>query len=383
MVNNFFKTLLCTLSILSYTNGQTNYNELFSLHEQLITIDSVTGNEAQVTRFLSDYLENRGWTVEKQFVSTANDGQVRENIFAHLGNRNPAIVVSSHVDTVPPFIPYKLEGDKIFGRGACDAKSSVAAQIIAVEELLIENPDLDVGLLYVVGEEKGGQGMIKIPELELAPAALIIGEPTENKLILGHKGVMSFSIESKGVAAHSGYPELGRSAISQLLSAVISLNSIIFPAVDSTLGADTINVGLINGGVAANVVPEIATASGTIRVATNTTFVWDTITKRIGSPQGVALTLHNKYEPVKLDIIDGFETGVAKFNTDFARWKGQGKNYLLGPGSILVAHKPEEYITKSDLVNSVDLYIKLIDKIHQELQLSSKAPFKSKIIEQL
>ncbi|ORY05771.1 Zn-dependent exopeptidase [Basidiobolus meristosporus CBS 931.73] len=347
-----FKSLICTLAILSSVHCRIDQEELFRLHEQLVSINSVTGNEAQVTDFLSEYLEDLGWSIETQTVSEGVNGKPRENIFAHLGNSNPAIVVSSHVDTVPPFLPYRVEGDKIFGRGACDAKSSVAAQIVAVEQLLLENPDLDIR-------------EVDISKLELAPSALIIGEPTENKLVLGHKGIMSFSIESQGIAAHSGYPELGRSAISQLLSAIISLNTIVFPAVDPILGADTINIGLVNG------------------VATNTTFVWDTITKTIGSPQGIKLTLHNKYEPVKLSSIEGFDTSVAKFNTDFSRWKGPGKNYLLGPGTIQVAHKPEEYITKSELIDSVELYKKLIQKIHQELGTGSKPNFRSKIVEQL
>ncbi|KAK9717248.1 hypothetical protein K7432_006362 [Basidiobolus ranarum] len=267
---------------------------------------------------------------------------------------------------VPPYIPYKVEGDKIYGRGTNDAKGSIASQIMALKELRRESPDLanEVGLLYVVGEESDCSGITKANELPLTPEAFIIGEPTENKLALGHKGRLGFQVISEGVAAHSGYPELGRSAITQLVNVASVLNSIVFPGSHPILGSDTLNIGLIQGGVAANVVPASANLTVGIRIATNPMEVWETVQKIVGNPLGITLKLTSAKESVLLDTVEGFETMVAKYGTDYNCYSGKAKKkFLIGPGSILVAHTPNEYILKSDLITAVELYKKLIIRL--------------------
>ncbi|KAK9710328.1 hypothetical protein K7432_008483 [Basidiobolus ranarum] len=289
------------------------FEDLFGLHKQLVSINSTVGSEASIVDFLYKHLENLGWTVERQHVENGDEG-TRENLFAYLGNRNPKLILNSHLDTVPPFIGYSRNGNKIEGRGTCDAKGSVAVQIIAAEELRKELSDFDVGLLYVVGEERGGIGMLKANELGLEPKAIIIGEPTENKLALGHKGIVGFKINSQGKAAHSGYPELGQSATEQLVEALWRLKNINFQE-DSRLGQSTINIGILEGGVAQNVIPEHASATIYIRVATDASYVWNTVKNTIGDIEGISLELTTKTEPVTLDVVDGFDVMVAKYNT--------------------------------------------------------------------
>ncbi|ORX92531.1 putative peptidase [Basidiobolus meristosporus CBS 931.73] len=339
--------------------------ELFDLHQQLVSINSTVGSEAPAVDYLYQYLTKLGWTVERQYVEDGEGGP-RENIFAHLGNKNPKLILNSHLDTVPPFIDYQREGDKIRGRGTCDAKGSVAAQIVAVEELRKELGDLSIGLLYVVGEERGGTGMLKANELGLEPEAIIIGEPTENKLALGHKGIVGFKITSQGKAAHSGYPELGQSATDQLVEALWKLKSIKFQEENSRLGKTTINIGILEGGVAQNVIPEHASATIYIRVATDASYIWQTVRDTIGGIQGISLELNTKTDPVTLDVVDGFDVMVAKYNTDFSRWRGPGKKYLLGPGTIHVAHTSEEFVNAAELKEAVELYKKLIKHVIEQ-----------------
>ncbi|KAK9766413.1 hypothetical protein K7432_004525 [Basidiobolus ranarum] len=346
--------------------NRTDAVDLFSLHKQLVDIESISGNEVKVGDFLSSYLESYGWTVEKQRVEGINGGPARFNLFAHTGNRNPKVILNSHMDTVPPYIPYKIEGDKISGRGTNDAKGSIASQVTALAEFRKESPEeaKEVGLLYVVGEENDCSGITKANELPLTPDAFIVGEPTENKLALGHKGVMNFNVISEGIAAHSGYPELGRSAITQLVNVATALNSIVFPGSHPVLGIDTLNIGMIQGGVAANVVPASANLTAFVRIATNATKVWETIKNTVGNPLGITLKLNNANDGVLLDSVEGFETMIAKYGTDYDCYNGKAKKkYLIGPGSILYAHTPNEHIMKEDLTTAVSLYKKLITQL--------------------
>ncbi|ORX99453.1 Zn-dependent exopeptidase [Basidiobolus meristosporus CBS 931.73] len=358
---------LLTCFLLSFTLvNETSSSDLLDLHKQLVEIESISGNEAKVGEFLASYLQSHGWTIERQEVEGINGGPARFNIFAHTGNKNPKVILNSHLDTVPPYVPYRVEGDKIFGRGTNDAKGSIASQVIALAELQKESPDVakEVGLLYVVSEENGFLGITKANELPLTPEAFIIGEPTENKLALGHKGALKFYVISEGIAAHSGYPELGRSAITQLVNVASTLNSIVFPDSHPVLGVDTLNIGLIQGGIAANVVPASANLTVAVRIATNATKVWETIKSIVGNPQGITLELGGAKDGILLDSVDGFETMVAKYGTDYLCYNGKAKKkYLIGPGSILVAHTPNEYILKEDLTKAVGLYKKLVTQV--------------------
>ena len=246
-----------------------NYKPLLALHRSLVEIESLTGNEHDVGVYLHDYLVKHNYTVERQYVGTDTE-KPRFNLLAYPGQeRQTRVLLSSHIDTVPPFWPYEIRNhNEIWGRGSVDAKACVATQIIALEELRAsgEIQAADVGLLFVVGEETGGDGMQTANKLNLSWGSVIFGEPTELKLVSGHKGITGFTITAKGKAAHSGYPWLGRNANSMLIPALVALDSIYLPS-STKYGNSTVNIGMIKGGVAGNVVAESATALVGVRIA--------------------------------------------------------------------------------------------------------------------
>lgn len=270
------------LAFIAFTTGTANQepigspqissassrDALLDLHKNLVQIPSVTGAEHNVSQWLARYLGNLGYSVELQDV---NDNG-RQNVFAYLGsNRTTRVLVTSHIDTVPPFFPYSRRGDEIWGRGSTDAKGSVASQIIAVDQLrkekAISDDGGDVALLFVVGEEIGGTGMKAANNLGLTWESVIFGEPTELKLATGHKGVDSVVISAEGKAGHSGYPELGRNAIEILVKGLTAFAGIELPT-SKEFGNTTANIGFIEGGAARNVIPANASAEVLIRVAT-------------------------------------------------------------------------------------------------------------------
>ena len=243
-------------------------SSLLSLHQSLVERASVTGSERNVSDFLESYLEAAGWTVELQPVE-----RNRDNVLAYQGSRRAnRVLVTSHIDTVPPFFPYERRGDEIWGRGTSDAKGSVATQIHAVELLRKDGTigEGDVAMLYVVGEEKGGLGMQAANSLGLSWEAVIFGEPTELKLARGHKGGLAFNVTAKGMAGHSGYPEQGRNAIDILVDGLSALKAVALPSSEE-FGNTTLNIGQIQGGVAANVIPGEASATVLVRVAVEDT----------------------------------------------------------------------------------------------------------------
>jgi acetylornithine deacetylase len=251
-----------------YLNGEEDHHHtsLLDLHRELVERPSITGSEHNISGYLDSYLRARGFHVELQ--SVLDD---RENVLAYIGQeRQTRILVTSHIDTVPPFIPYELRGDQVWGRGSADAKGSVAAQIFAVERLrdagkIVEG---DVALLFVVGEEKDGHGMKAANDLGLAWESVIFGEPTELKLATGHKGGLAFTLSANGKAGHSGYPELGRSAIEILVRGLSALHQLELPG-SERFGNTTLNVGQIEGGVAPNVIAQNASATVLVRVASD------------------------------------------------------------------------------------------------------------------
>ena len=256
---------------------------LLSLHRKLVEIQSITGNEHNLGKYLHAYLVKHNFTVEKQKVEQASKaceqsrphlmkGESRFNLLAYPGSsRNTRILLSSHIDTVPPFWPYEVRSQEIWGRGSVDDKACVATQIIAVEELLAsgEIGPGDVSLLFVVGEETGGDGMRRANDLGLSWETAIFGEPTELKLASGHKGMLAFTVKATGKAAHSGYPWLGESANSMLIPALAKLDKIQLPWSEK-YGRSTLNIGKVEGGVAMNVIAEKAMAEIAIRVANGT-----------------------------------------------------------------------------------------------------------------
>ena len=248
---------------------------LLSLHRKLVEIESITGNEHEVGKYLHSYLSKHNFTVEEQEVepsSTTSKKKSRFNLLAYPGTkRNTRVLVSSHIDTVPPFWPYEFRRDEIWGRGSVDAKACVATQITAVEQLLASDEISagDVSLLFVVGEETGGDGMRRANDLGLEWETVIFGEPTELKLASGHKGLLGFIIKATGKAAHSGYPWLGENANSMLIPALARLETLELPWSEK-YGNTTLNIGRIDGGVAMNVVAEMATAGIAMRLADGT-----------------------------------------------------------------------------------------------------------------
>ncbi|RKL42174.1 hypothetical protein BFJ70_g4916 [Fusarium oxysporum] len=345
---------------LPFSHESVKSSALLELHKSLVERPSITGSEKHVTDFLQTYLQDAGFTIETQSVA-----KNRDNILAYYNNtRQTKVLVTSHIDTVPPFWPYERRGDEIWGRGTVDAKGSVAAQIIAVQELLDKKQvnDGDVALLFVVGEETGGPGMGNVNDLGLSWESVVFGEPTELKLARGHKGGLGFTIKANGKAGHSGYPETGSNAIDSLVRGLASLQKIELPG-SKEFGNTTLNVGRIEGGVAGNVIPASAYATGGVRVAGGTPEgIKDLILQAVEeSDPSLVVQFSYGIGPVPTDYdVDGFETIVLNYGTDIPRLKGSHKRYLYGPGSILEAHSAHEHLKVSDLEQAVEGYKKLI-----------------------
>jgi acetylornithine deacetylase len=324
---------------------------LFELTKALIDIPSLTGQEGELARFLASYLSELGFKVELQPV----EGE-RANLIATAG-APPDIVFSTHLDTVPPHISSSEDHESIFGRGACDAKGIIAAQIFAARELLSAGFNR-LGLLFTVDEEMGSLGASIANRHEIASSCryLINGEPTDNLLAIGTKGSLRLRLETVGRSAHSAYPELGESAIEKMLDVLESLRRCEWPSSDF-FGATTCNIGVIQGGTRPNVIPASAEAVLQIRLATQAATVQAMVEKAVGDQARIEyLSVH---EPVRLSALEGFEQCVVRFTTDIPYLTRWGKPILLGPGSIFDAHTDGERIAKSELKRAVDLYISM------------------------
>ncbi|KAK7204684.1 hypothetical protein BZA70DRAFT_180424 [Myxozyma melibiosi] len=331
------------------------------LHKSLISIPSITKDEHAASMFLQSYLTSTGWTVEVQEVSGT---PLRENIYAYRGSaRQTKVLLTSHVDTVPPYIPYSVHDGLIWGRGSVDAKASIAAQITAAQSLLSEGlveEEGDISLLFVVGEEADGIGMITANELGVTWESAIFGEPTELKLAKGHKGMLMADLYSKGLASHSGYPELGINANYFLIEALYALQHTDFPASD-LLGNTTFNAGKISGGVAPNVIAANATAALLLRVAADMDVVITKLRAAVDAVEHLELDITLTYDPVVCDYaVPGFDTTVAAYGTDIPHLRGDHKKYLYGPGSILYAHADNERVGLDELKDSVVGFKKLV-----------------------
>lgn len=329
--------------------------DVFALTRELIDIDSTTGREKDVALFLRDYLAERGFQVTLQEVEPD-----RFNVLARLGQ--PRAILSTHLDTVPPFIASSEDDDYLYGRGACDAKGIAAAQIKAAERLSDRGVD-EIGLLFVVDEERTSLGAKAANELTWESDFLIDGEPTENKLVLATKGSMRVKITTHGRAAHSAYPHMGESAIEKLLDVLDDLRRIPLPRHD-LLGESTYNIGIIAGGVAANVIPDQARAEVMFRLVEEPAAVKRRLQEMTDGR--ATLTIISEASPVFLNRVEGFETGVVSFGTDIPFLTRLGKPYLLGPGSILDAHTDHEKVSKRALVEAVDLYVRLVERLLNE-----------------
>ncbi|MDQ2976408.1 MAG: M20/M25/M40 family metallo-hydrolase [Acidobacteriota bacterium] len=325
---------------------------LFELTRKLIDIPSVTGDEKSVGMFLKSHLESLGYSVEMQEVE-----RDRFNVIATT-DKPPQVVLSTHMDTVPPYIGSSEDEKRIFGRGACDAKGIIAAQIMAAQRLRNEGIT-DIGLLLTVDEEMGSAGA-KVANLS-KPARqrnyLINGEPTDNMLAIATKGSLRLTIRTSGRASHSAYPEQGESAIEKLLDILQDIRNCKWPA-DKLLGETTSNIGVVGGGTRANVIPAGAFADLQLRLVSKADGVKEILEAAVaGRAEIEYLSAH---DPVHLLKVDGFDQTVVRFTTDIPYLSNWGRPLLLGPGSILNAHTEHESVGKQELERAVDLYSQLV-----------------------
>jgi len=331
---------------------------LFALTRTLIDLESITGNEEHVGNFLHDWLtplaSRFGGRVELMEVEPR-----RFNVFAQWGDRLD-VTLSTHIDTVPPFIAAREDNDHIWGRGACDTKGIIASMIAAVEKLL-EAGDRNFGLLFVVGEERNSLGAYHAAQQPRGSRFLINGEPTENKLALGTKGALRYEVSATGKMAHSAYPQLGDSAIHKLIDALAEMRGIELPT-DPVLGPSTLNIGTINGGVAPNVIADVASAEIFVRLVGDSTETKQAIARAV---KGRAELLEVLEIPaLHLGALDGLETTVVAYTTDIPAFGGQwGEPFLLGPGTIHVAHTLEERVPKKQLVEAVEIYQNMVRQL--------------------
>ena len=330
---------------------------VFELTRQLIDIDSVTPNEYEVGEFLFAYLsrltEKFQGSVERMPVADR-----RFNVLATFGE--PRVTLSTHQDTVPPFIPSHEDDDNIWGRGACDVKGIIASMLLAAEQLL-EQGTRNFGLLFVVGEERNSAGAYEAARHPRGSRFIINGEPTSNRLALGSKGALRYEIVAQGRMAHSAYPELGESAIEKLLDSLAALRAIKLPT-DPTLGHSTMNIGIIGGGRAPNVIPDHAQAEIMIRLVNDPA---STKAAVIAACEGLAGAHEILCIPaIHLESVPGIPTTVVAYTTDIPAFDGQwGKPLLLGPGTIHVAHTSEERVPKGELVDAIAIYQHLVKSL--------------------
>jgi acetylornithine deacetylase len=327
--------------------------DLIEFTRQLIDIPSVSGDEAAVGRFLAAHLEALGYRVEAQEVSRG-----RANLIATT-NAQPRVVLSTHMDTVPPFIASSEDDEYVYGRGACDAKGIIAAQIAAAEEVRAQGIE-EIGLLFTVDEETASLGARSANEHRLAAQCryLINGEPTGNLLATGSKGSLRVKVGTRGRAAHSAYPEEGESAIEKLLDVLAKIRETAWP-VDSFFGETTCNIGVIGGGTRTNIIPAEAEAQLHIRLTKESKVVREVLQRAIDG-SGAQVELLSISEPVRMLALEGFAQAVVRFTTDVPYLTNWGKPLLLGPGSILDAHTSHERVAKRELTKAVELYVRLV-----------------------
>jgi acetylornithine deacetylase len=323
--------------------------DVIDLAHALVAQPSITGAEAPAVDFASTWLRERGWTVSHQEVSPG-----RANIWASRGHG--AVTLSTHLDTVPPFIGPTRNGAKLSGRGACDAKGIAAAMMVAAQSLA-DHGEERVDLLFVVGEEKSSDGARAANTLPATSRYLVNGEPTEGRLASGAKGSMIVTVRTHGRAAHSAYPELGTSAITPMVALLSTLEELELPS-DPVLGRTTINIGTLNAGREANIVPDEAVAQLMVRLVGDPSHVRDILERW---SLGRAELVFAPHIPAQhFPTLPGFECAPVSFTSDIPLLDRWGTPLLFGPGSISVAHTPHEHIGIDELRNAVDSYTRIV-----------------------
>ncbi len=331
-----------------------SYSALLSIARDLINIPSVTGMERKILEHLEELLESMHLKIERQEVA-----QDRWNLYAGW-SETPDVVFCTHVDTVPPFIPAHVQDDIIYGRGACDTKGIIAAMLVAGKSLIAKG--FTPAYLFVVGEETDSIGAKTAASSKRRAGHIIVGEPTENMLATGHKGVVSYTLRAAGVAAHSAYPERGSSAVHLLLDVIADLRAADWGR-DDVLGEATMNVGLISGGVAANTSAPDAEATIMHRVIDRAEVGKAQVLEVVGDR--VEVEFHTLSDPQILTTIEGLPAGAVSFGTDIPHLKPMGKCLLFGPGSIHDAHTAAERISLAAMSEAVDSYIKLFHALRR------------------
>ena len=323
----------------------------------LCEIESTTYHEGAVGDFLADFLARRGWAVEKTAVpqtEASADAGPRWNVYGGTAGETPDLVFSTHMDTVPPYIPFSEDGEFMYGRGVSDAKGIIAAQVVAAEALRAEG--FRVGVLFVSGEERDSAGA-KVANLNPKGSRFLInGEPTDNRLALASKGALRAVLKSTGKMGHSAYPELGESAVHKLVEALAKILELPLPTVED-VGPSTLNIGQIQGGHAPNVIADKAEAQVLIRLVGDSAPVRAAVMEAAAGLAEVDFTLEIPF--VRLRAVEGLPTMIAKFTTDIPQLSNWGEPLLLGPGSIHVAHTPYEKLAKKELFEAVELYIRV------------------------
>ncbi len=330
---------------------------VFELTRALVDIESITENEAAVAAYLHDHLSalaaNSGGRVEQMHVEGA-----RSNVLAIWGS--PAVTLSTHMDTVPPFFPSREDAEFIWGRGACDAKGIMAAMIAAAEKLLAERVS-NFALLFVVGEERNSAGAAVAARSPRGSRFLVNGEPTGNKLALASKGAIRFEVVARGRMAHSAYPELGQSAIEALLDALEKIRRVPLPR-NPLLGPCTMNIGVISGGRAPNVIADQASAEILVRLVGDPAPVRESLAAAVDDR--VELKEILCIPTMRFAAVDGLPTVVVPFTTDIPMFgRTWGEPLLIGPGDVHVAHTSEERIAKKELLDAAAIYADMVKRL--------------------
>jgi acetylornithine deacetylase len=323
----------------------------------LCAIESTTYHEGAVGDFLAEFLAGRGWEVEKTPVPQPRESAAegaRWNVYAGVAGETPELVFSTHMDTVPPYIPPTEDDEFLYGRGVSDAKGIIAAQVAAAELLRAEG--FRVGLLFVSGEERDSAGAQVANKNPKGSRFLINGEPTDNRLALASKGALRAAIKCSGKMAHSAYPELGESAIHKLVEVLGRMLALPLPTLED-VGPSTLNIGQIHGGHAPNVIADKAEAQVLVRTVTSSAPVRAMLQEAAAGLAEVEFTLDSPF--IRMRAVEGLPTMIAKFATDIPHLTNWGEPLLLGPGSIHVAHTPFEKVAKKELVEAVELYVKV------------------------
>jgi len=331
------------------------------LTRQLCKIESTTYHEGEIGNYLANFLILRGWFVEKMAVpqppENADAGE-RWNIYAGTADEQPDLVFYTHMDTVPPYIPLNEDEDYLYGRGVCDAKGIIAAQVAAAE--FLRAVGYRIGVLFVSGEERDSAGAKVANMMHKGSRFLINGEPTGNRLGLASMGALRVVLRSTGKMAHSAYPEMGDNAIHKLVKVLGKLLKLHLPTTED-VGSSTINIGQIEGGYAPNVIADKAEAQVLVRLVGDSTPVRAALIDAAAGLAEVEFTLEIPF--IRLLAVEGLPTMIAKFTTDISILSNWGEPLLLGPGSIHVAHSPYEKLAKSELLEAVELYIQVAKQL--------------------